>query len=129
MFKNLITATSIVTITLFLLPACAEQAEDPEVPKDSIQIAEASESTPVNQRSPGGHSSVMNLPVNFSTQTEVNKSIEKVRQQAGNAEADALKEALDLILPQHMSQRQEKASLLKSLNGRTPNEILAMVSR
>ena len=129
MFKKLTTTASIVTLTLFLLSACAEQEDATETTNGSMQSTDASGSTPVNQRTPGGHSSVMNLPVNFSTQTEVNKSIEKVRQQAGDAEADALKEALDLILPKHMSQRQEKASLLKSLNGRTPNEIIAMVSR
>ena len=127
MFKKLLTAASIVTISLFLLPACAEQDSDTETAAGRTQAKDGS--TPVNQRTPGGHSAVMNLPVDFSTQAEVNKSIEKVRQQAGDAEADNLERALGVILPQHMSQRQEKAALLKALNGKTPNEIIAMVKQ
>ena len=126
MFKKLFTTASIVTITLFLLPACAEQGDDPEMAAGDNQATGASGSTSVSQRAPGGHSAVMNLPVNLSTQKEVDKSIEKVRQQAGDAEADNLERALGVILPQHMSQRQEKVALLKALNGKTPNEIIAM---
>lgn len=123
MFKKLITAVSIVTITLFLLPACSDDTET------AAQTTDASGSTTVNQRTPGGHSAVMNLPVNFSSQKEVNKSIEKVRQQAGDVEANELEKALEVILPQHMTQRREKDKLLKLLNGKTPNEIIAMARR
>ena len=123
MFRKLIMAVSIVTITLFLLPACSEQGDDPET---AAQTTGAPGSTPVDQRTAGGHSAVMNLPVDFSSQKEVNKSIEKVRQQAGDVEANELERALEIILPQHMTQRREKDKLLKILNGKTPNEIIAM---
>ena len=118
MFRKLITAVSIVTITLFLLPACSEQGDDSET---AAQTTDAPD-----QRIAGGHSAVMNLPVDFSSQKEVNKSIEKVRQQAGDVEANKLERALEIILPQHMTQRREKDKLLKILNGKTPNEIIAM---
>ena len=74
-----------------------------------------------------GQGSVMNQPVDFSSQEEVNKSIERVRQQAGNTEADELNKALGVILTQDMSLRQDKDRLFRKLNGKTPNEIIAMM--
>ena len=69
----------------------------------------------------------MDQPVNFSSQDEVNKSIEKVRQQVGDAEANELNKALGVILTQDMSLRQDKDRLFRKLNGKTPNEIIAMM--
>ena len=69
----------------------------------------------------------MDQPVNFSSQKEVNKSIEKVRQQAGDAEANELNKALGVILTRDMSLRHDKDRLFRKLNGKTPNEIIAMM--
>ena len=120
MFKKLLTAASIVTITLFLLPACAKRDNAPET-------TDASAAMSVNQETQGGQGSVMDQPVNFSSQKEVNKSIEKVRQQVGDAEANELNKALGVILTQDMSLRQDKDRLFRKLNGKTPNEIIAMM--
>ena len=124
MFKKLLTAASIVTITLFLLPACAKQDNAPETTADSGQTTDASAPS---QETQGGQGSVMDQPVNFSSQEEVNKSIEKVRQQAGDAEANELNKALGIILTRDMSLRQDKDRLFRKLNGKTPNEIIAMM--
>lgn len=127
MFKKLLTAASIVTITLFLLPACAKRDNVPETTADSGQTTDASAPMSVNQKTQGGQGSVMDQPVNFSSQKEVNKSIEKVRQQVGDAEANELNKALGVILTQDMSLRQDKDILFRKLNGKTPNEIIAMM--
>ena len=127
MFKKLLTAASIVTITLFLLPACAKRDNVPETTADSGQTTDASAAMSVNQKTQGGQGSVMDQPVNFSSQKEVNKSIEKVRQQVGDAEANELNKALGVILTQDMSLRQDKDILFRKLNGKTPNEIIAMM--
>ena len=127
MFKKLLMAASIVTITLFLLPACAKRDNVPETTADSGQTTDASAPMSVNQKTQGGQGSVMDQPVNFSSQKEVNKSIEKVRQQAGDAEAKELNKALGVILTQDMSLRQDKDRLFRKLNGKTPNEIIAMM--
>ena len=127
MFKKLLTAASIVTITLFLLPACAKRDNVPETTADSGQTTDASAAMSVNQKTQGGQGSVMDQPVNFSSQKEVNKSIEKVRQQVGDAEANELNKALGVILTQDMSLRQDKDRLFRKLNGKTPNEIIAMM--
>ena len=124
MFKKLLTAASSVTITLFLLPACAKQDNAPETTADSGQTTDAS--API-QETRGGQGTVMDQPVNFSSQKEVNKSIEKVRQQVGDAEANELNKALGVILTQDMSLRQDKDRLFRKLNGKTPNEIIAMM--
>ena len=127
MFKKLLTAASIVTITLFLLPACTKRDNVPETTADSGQTTDASAPMSVNQKTQGGQGSVMDQPVNFSSQKEVNKSIEKVRQQVGDAEANELNKALGVILTQDMSLRQDKDRLFRKLNGKTPNEIIAMM--
>jgi hypothetical protein len=127
MFKKLLTAASIVTITLFLLPACAKRDNAPETTADSGQTTDASAPMSVNQETQGEQGSVMDQPVNFSSQKEVNKSIEKVRQQGGDAEANELNKALGVILTQDMSLRQDKDRLFRKLNGKTPNEIIAMM--
>jgi hypothetical protein len=127
MFKKLLTAASIVIITLFLLPACAKRDNTPETTADSGQTTDASAPMSVNQETQGGQGSVMDQPVNFSSQKEVNKSIEKVRQQVGDAEANELNKALGVILTQDMSLRQDKDRLFRKLNGKTPNEIIAMM--
>lgn len=127
MFRNILTTASIVTITLFLLPACAEQDKATETKAKSVQTADATAAKPVVKEMHDGQGSVMNQPVDFSSQEEVNKSIERVRQQAGNTEADELNKALGVILTQDMSLRQDKDRLFRKLNGKTPNEIIAMM--
>ncbi|MDH4018447.1 MAG: hypothetical protein OEU84_02505 [Xanthomonadales bacterium] len=127
MFRNILTTASIVTITLFLLAACAEQDKATETKAKNVQTADASAAKPAVKEMHDGQGSVMNQPVDFSSQEEVNKSIERVRQQAGNTEADELNKALGVILTQDMSLRQDKDRLFRKLNGKTPNEIIAMM--
>ena len=127
MFKKLLMAASIVTITLFLLPACAKHDNDSETTADNGQTTDASASKAADQEAQRGQGSVMDQPVNFSSQDEVNESIEKVRQQVGDTEADDLNKALGVILTQDMSLRQDKDRLFRKLNGKTPNEIIAMM--
>ena len=127
MFKKLLTAASIVTITLFLLPACAKQDDDAETTAGSVQTKDAPASKPENRETQAAQGSVMDQPVNFSSQRAVNKSIENVRQQVGDAEADELNKALGVILTRDMSLRQDKERLFRKLNGKTPNEIIAMM--
>lgn len=128
MFKKLLTVASIVTITLFLLPACEKQGNEAETTAVSVQTKDAPVSKPENRETQAAQGSVMDQPVNFSSQRAVNQSIEKVRQQVGDAEADELNKALGVILTRDMSLRQDKDRLFRKLNGKTPNEIIAMMN-
>lgn len=135
MFKNLFIAASIITMTLFLAPACAEQDKDADASVSKTQTegmptpAPASEATMAETTTGDEPASVMDLPVDFSTPEDVEKSIEKVRQQAGEAQARDLTNALGYILAYDLSFGRDKEKMYKKLNGRTPSEIIAKMKR
>jgi len=135
MFKKLFTAIIIVSMTLVLVPACAEQDKDAVAVAGETQSTEtpvsapAAETTKPGMTTDGAQVSVMDLPVNFSTPEDVEKSIENVRQQAGAAEATELTNALGYILAYDLSVGHDKEKMYQKLNGRTPNAIIAKMKR
>ena len=132
MFKKLFTVIFISTLTLAFVPACAEQDKDAVVIADTAQATAKQVSTPVAESAkPGGDTgdSVMDQPVNFSTPEDVEKSIEKVRQEAGDAKALALKKAMDYILYYDLSLGNDRDKMYAKLNGSTPNAIIARMKR
>ncbi len=133
MLKKLIIAVSIVTLTLLLTPACAEQDKDAEAVVSSTQktntATPGTEATEAVAEPADEEVSVMDLPVDFSSPENVEKSIETVRQQAGELEALKLNNALGYILTYDLSLGRDKAKMYKKLDGRTPNEIIAKMKR
>ncbi len=134
MLKNLLTTISVFTMILMLAPACAEQDQDAEAAKNSKPVAETVTATPTAQTAPDTAATdegkaIMDMPVNFSTPEDVEKSIEAVRQQAGEAQARKLSNALGYILAYDLSVGNDKAKMYEKLNGRTPNEIIAKMKR
>ena len=131
MFKKLFTVIFISTLTLVLVPACAEQDKDADVVAGTVQATDTQVSTAVAEgtKSGGEQVSVMDLPVNFTTPEDVEKSIEKVRQEAGDAEARDLTNAMGYILAYDLSVGHDKEKMYKKLNGRTPNAIIAKMKR
>lgn len=133
MFKKLFTTISIITMTMILVPASAEQDADTDTVKSTTQteetssaITEAEETTAQAGEEQG---SVMNLPVDFSSPEMVEESMEKVRQQAGDDAARDLSNALGYILAYDISLRGNKEKMYEKLNGRTPNAIIAKMKR
>jgi len=135
MFKKLFTVIFISTLTLAFVPACAEQDKDAVVIADTAQATAKQVSTPVAESAkPGDNTgveqdSVMDQPLNFSTPEDVEKSIEKVRQEAGDAKALALKKAMDYILYYDLSLGNDRDKMYAKLNGSTPNAIIARMKR
>ena len=125
MFKNFFTVITIFTLILLGAPACAEQDRgvDTGAAADTQEAAISGGETAAKQLS------VMDMPVNFSTPEDVEKSIEKVRQEAGEAEALKLTNALGYILAYDLSLGRDKQKMYKKLDGRTPNEIIARMKR
>jgi len=86
MFKKLFTAIIIVSMTLVLVPACAEQDKDAVAVAGETQSTETPVSTPAAETtkpemtSDGAQVSVMDLPVNFSTP----KMLKKASKMSGN---------------------------------------------
>jgi len=134
MLKNLITTIAVFTMLLVLAPACAEQENEAEAATSSKPAAEAMTAAPTDETTPpatatDGASSIMDMPVNFSTPEDVEKSIEAVRQQAGETAARDLNNALGYILAYDLSLARDKEKMYKKLNGRTPNAIIAKMKR
>jgi hypothetical protein len=132
MLKKLFTAVSVFTLILILAPACAEQKEEAATTVSNEQATEtaapaaeaAKEASTAN-----GEVSIMDQPVNFSTPEDVEKSLEIVKEQAGEAAARNLSNALGYILAYDLSVGRDKEKMYKKLNGRTPNEIIAKMKR
>ena len=132
MFKKLFTTFSIITMTLILVPACAEQNADAVSVKSTTQTEETSSvSTEVEAATDadGEQVSVMDLPVDFSSPEKVEESIEKVREQAGDDAARNLSNALGYILAYDLSVGGNKEKMYKKFNGRTPNAIISKIKR
>lgn len=135
MFKNFFSVITIFTMILLGAPACAEQANDGATGTVSEQTSDAGAATDTQEAAkPGGETaagqlSVMDMPVNFSTPEDVEKSIEKVRQEAGETEALRLTNALGYILAYDLSLGRDKEKMYKKLDGRTPNAIIAKMKR
>lgn len=132
MLMKVLMTISALTLILFLAPACAEQDDEAvatgkpaaatTAPAPAAEAAQAADAADAGM-------SIMDKPVNFSTPEDVEKSIEAVRQQAGDAEARDLKNALGYILAYDLSIGRNKEKMYQKLNGRTPNEIIAKMKR
>jgi hypothetical protein len=96
---------------------------------DNEAAADARESAMSGGETAAEQLSVMDMPVNFSTPEDVEKSIEKVRQEAGETEALRLTNALGYILAYDLSLGRDEEKMYKKLNGRTPNAIIAKMKR
>lgn len=131
MYKKLITALSIVTLTVFLIPACAEQDNGAEASPDTAttDVVESAPAAEKAELADGESVSVLDQPVDFSTAENVEKSIEKVRQEMGDSKARQLSIAMKYILTYDLSVGHDKEKMYKKLNGSTPNEIIAMMKR
>jgi len=129
MLIKVLMTMSVLTLILFLAPACAEQ--DNEAGASGKPAKETTAPAPAAEPADAADAgmSIMDKPVNFSTPEDVEKSIEAVRQQAGEAQARDLKNALGYILAYDLSIGRNKEKMYQKLNGRTPNEIIAKMKR
>jgi len=94
--------------------------EEAEANGEAAAEAEVAEAEPVT---------IMDLPVNFSTPQEVEKSMQAIEEQAGIGKVKAVKAAMGYILAYDLGLRHDKDKMYKKLNGKTPNQIIARVKR
>lgn len=134
MLIKILKTMSVLTMVLFLAPACAKQDNEAEAKAsanpavETAAQASAAETTQAPDTA-GGDPSIMDKPVNFSTPEDVEKSIEAVRLGAGDKAARDLNNAMKYILTYDLSLRRDKEKMYQKLNGRTPNEIIAKMKR
>ncbi len=128
---------SVLAMVLFLTPACARQDDGADAKSSAQPAAETASPASASEKTSAGESaetagndmSIMDKPVNFSTPEDVDKSIEAVRQGAGDAAARDLNNAMKYILFYDLSLGKNKQKMYQKLNGSTPNEIIARMKR
>jgi len=134
MLMKILRTVPVLTMVLFLTPACAKQDNGADAKADAQPAAgtvapAAAGDTAKTVETVGNDLSIMDKPVNFSTPEDVDKSIEAVRLGAGDKAARDLNNALKYILAYDLSVRHDKEQMYQKLNGRTPNEIIAKMKR
>jgi hypothetical protein len=123
MRKTVFTSIATGTMALFLMNACAEDSNDTEAVVDQVVMTEDAGTT-VEQGS-----DIMDQPLNFSTPGDVEKSLQKVRDQAGDNAYKNVENAMKYVLYYDLSLKNDKEKMYKKLNGKTPSEIIQMMKR
>ena len=123
MRKTLFTSITTGIMALFLMNACAEDSNDTEAVAKQAVVTE--DATGTGEQG----NAIMDQPVNFSTPEDVEKSLQKVRDQAGDKAYKNLDNAMKYILYYDLGLKNNKEKMYKKLNGKTPSEIIQMMKR
>lgn len=130
--KIVLTSVSAALVTLFLTTACAEESTDTQTapPGPTASAPGAAESVADTGVETGDRqTSIMDQPVDFSSPENVEKTMAAIRQQAGEKEAGSINNAIGYLIVYDLSVKRDKNKLYKRLDGKTPNEILALMRR
>ncbi|GMR14577.1 MAG: hypothetical protein BMS9Abin30_0182 [Gammaproteobacteria bacterium] len=125
--KFVLTSVSTALVTLFLTTAFAEEGTDIETASPGTPATEPVAETAVETGD--RQNSIMDQPVDFSSPENVEKTLAAIRQQAGEKAAGSINNAIGYLIVYDLSVKRDKDKLYKRLNGKTPNEILALVRR
>lgn len=125
MNKALFPILATMVLAMFLSTACAEQGQD------NAATAKAGESA-----APAGTSgaaeetvSVLDQPVDFSSPEAIEKTMQNIREQEGEAAEQKLNDALDAILYYDLSLGNDREKMYKKMDGQTPNQIFARMKK
>ena len=120
MHRTLFTSVTAGVLALFMVTACAQDSKGTETTAEQVSVtAETS----------GQAESAMDQPVDFSTPENVEKSLQKVREQDGEVAYKNLVNAMKYVSYYDLSVGGNKEKLHKKLNGQTPNQIIAKAKR
>lgn len=128
MRKIFFTSVPATLATLFLVSACANDDAESKTVADVKPATEAvkTETTTATSAATG---SIMDQPVDFSSPENVKRTLQSIREQAGDEQAGSLKSAMDYLIVYDLNINRDKIKLYKKLNGKTPNEIMGMTRR
>ena len=116
-------------MVLFSLTACVEDSSNTEVVEQTKTNTPESTVIKSNESADDPGESLMNQPVNFSSPENVEKTLEKIRQQEGDKAYGKLKNAMQYIKVYDLSIGNSEEKLYKKLDGRTPEQIIAEMRR
>lgn len=129
MSKKHLSLLTPMVLSLVLASACADQGDGNGAAEQAPQAAKQSIGNGAADNSPGGQASLMDQPVDFSTPENAEKHLQKIRAEAGEKQYRKIDSAIKYMLFYDLSVGQDKAKLYAKLDGKTPNEILAMMKR
>ena len=134
MYKSLLAATTTAIMVLLLVTACAEEDEQiavtEKVKKSTTVKTKAPDATvtkpkktdkPAEQDAP-----IMNQPVDFSTPENISKTMQDIREQVGARTVRKMDSAMGYMMTYDLAVGRDEARMYKMLNGKTPNQIIAM---
>jgi len=116
MFNNLLVTVCVSSLTLFLVTACAEDANQESLLESANETAQQD-------------ATVMNQPVDFSSPEAVEKTLQNIREKEGDIAYNKLKNAMQYIMVYDLSVGNNQEKLYKKLDGRTPEQIIAKMKR
>jgi hypothetical protein len=141
MIKRILISSMTVSLMLFLLTACAdeEQNNNATVTTEPEKPAKTERPTPPARPAPAKKeprpqedfqsAAVMSEAVDFSSPEQVTATLQGIQEKAGDEAASRLQSAIDYMLVYDLSVGRNQLKLYQKLNGKTPNEILAMAGR
>ena len=152
MLKNAFVSVTTMAFLLIVLTACAEEDQSstsgtatesaktvaaakkpagnkaaegkPKRPDRAVMQAPETQPLEAFQSEP-----VMGQPVDFSTPENVTASLDAIQKGAGDEAFSRVESAIDYMLVYDLSVGRNKQKLYEKLNGKTPNQILAMTNR
>jgi len=107
-------------MVLLLMSACTEESGDTAV----IEVKKAPVAEVATPR--GENASIMDEPVDFSTQERIARTMQNIREQAGAKAARKIDATMGHMMTYDLSVGRDEAKMYKKLNGKTPNQIIAM---
>lgn len=113
MNKALFPLITAMLLIMSFSTACAEQDNDTAKQLVGNGVAE----------------SIMDQPVDFSSAEAAEATLQKIREQEGEAAYTNVKSGMDFVLFYDLSVNKDKAKLYKKLDGKTPNQIIAKARR
>ena len=122
---------AMVTLSLLVLGACSKENNRSDGNKpivNKIPETDNPKAKPVDEPVTRTDS-IMDRSVNFSTPEDIERSFNSIEEEAGAAVAGQIKNAIDYMLVYDLSVKRDKARLYKKLDGKTPNQILAMANK
>jgi hypothetical protein len=122
---------AMVTLSLLVLGACSKENNRSDGNKPIVnKIPETDNPKAKPDDEPVTRTdSIMDRSVNFSTPEDIERSFNSIEEEAGAAVAGQIKNAIDYMLVYDLSVKRDKARLYKKLDGKTPNQILAMANK
>jgi len=129
MRKTLFTSITALAMSFYLLAACADESKGTETGGEAESVATQEAVSEEVKKTEVKSKSLMNQPADFSTPEAAEKTLQNIREQEGEKAYNTLQQAMQYVMFYDLSVGNNKEKLYKKLDGKTPNEIVAMMRR